>query len=74
MKSLLNLGASEKHNFFCQWYFLKIDKELEYFTIQQEEVEKIKWFKKTELEKELELNPDKFLASTSDILNKFRNS
>lgn len=57
-----------EHNFFLQRYYLKIDKDLEYFKIQENEVEAIKWFSKEELEKELKTNSDKFLPSTKILL------
>ncbi len=60
------------HKFFCQWYYLKIDKDIDYFKIQEEEVEAIKWIKKTDLEKELKSNPDKFLVSMAATLRKFK--
>jgi isopentenyldiphosphate isomerase len=61
-----------KHNYFCQWYFLKIDKELDCFKIKKDEVENIKWLKKNDLERELKSNPDKFLVGISKTLNKFK--
>jgi 8-oxo-dGTP diphosphatase len=56
------------YNFFCQWFTLEIDKELEEFTIQKDEVEEIKWFRKDELAKELEENSDGFLESIKDSM------
>jgi hypothetical protein len=43
-----------------QWYYLKIDKHLEDFTIQHEEIEQIKWYKKDELMIEIQKNPKNF--------------
>lgn len=47
-------------NFFLQWYYLKIDKSLEDFMIQEEEIEQIKWYKKEELLWEITKNPKNF--------------
>jgi len=62
---------SGKHNYFCQWFKLVIDKKLDEFIIQENEVEQIKWFKKDELLKELKNNPDNFLKSTKDYVRLF---
>lgn len=53
--------VSDEYNYFCQWYTLVIDKPVEDFVIQEEEVEQVKWFTRTELEKELREHPDKYL-------------
>jgi isopentenyldiphosphate isomerase len=50
-----------EHNYFGQWYLLTIDKPVEDFTIQEEEVEQIKWFARSELEKDICDNPEKYL-------------
>ncbi len=57
-----------KHKHFTQWFFALVDKNINEFTIQQEEVEKIKWFKKEELLKEINNFPDKFLKSIKDCV------
>lgn len=50
-----------EYNYFDQWYTLVVDKSAEEFIIQEEEVEQVKWFTHTELEKELRECPDKYL-------------
>jgi isopentenyldiphosphate isomerase len=40
-----------KHNYYCQFYFAILDVELDYFTIQEEEVENIRWFSLDEIKK-----------------------
>lgn len=50
-----------EYNYFDQWYTLVIEKPAEEFTIQEEEVEQVKWFTYTELEKELREYPEKYL-------------
>lgn len=52
-----------EHNYFDQWYTLVVDKPAEDFTIQEEEVEQVRWFTHTELEKELHDSPEKYLKS-----------
>lgn len=50
-----------EYNYFDQWYTLTIDKPAEDFTIQEEEVEQVKWFTRAELEKELREHPENYL-------------
>ena len=45
---------------FCQTFYLQLDKPIEYFKIQEEEVEQIKWFSKEELGNEVKTHPDNF--------------
>ncbi len=51
------------HNFFCQTFLLTLDKSVEEFKLQPEEVAEVKWFSKEELRKQLD-NPDFFTSST----------
>jgi len=50
-----------EYNYFDQWYTLTIDKPAGDFTIQEEEVEQVKWFTRAELEKELREHPENYL-------------
>lgn len=52
---------SGEHNYFCQWYTLVIDKPVDEFIIQPEEVKQVKWFSRDELTKELRDNPGGYL-------------
>lgn len=54
-----------KNNYFVQWYFEIVDKDISEFTIQKEEVEKIKWLSKQDFFKEVE-------DINSEILNSMR--
>jgi hypothetical protein len=38
-------------NFFCQFYIAKMDVAIDYFTIQEEEVERLRWFTVEEIKK-----------------------
>lgn len=60
-----------EHRHFTQWFFALVDKQIEEFTIQEEEVEKIKWFTKEELLNELKNSPDKFLKVIPECINFF---
>lgn len=50
-----------EHNYFCQWYTLVIDKPADDLVIQEDEVEQVKWFTRSELEGELHEHPERYL-------------
>lgn len=52
-----------EHNYFTQWYTLAVDKPAEDFKIQEEEVERVRWFTRTKLEQELRDNPQDYLKN-----------
>lgn len=54
--------VSGEYNYFNQWYTLVVDKTITDCTIQEEEVEQIKWFNRAELERDLAKHPEKFLS------------
>ncbi|MBU1129641.1 MAG: NUDIX domain-containing protein [Nanoarchaeota archaeon] len=54
---LIKDRTKKPHNHFCQWFFLKLDKEAKKFKIQKEEVEEVKWFSKEEIENLFDKNP-----------------
>ncbi len=63
----LQIGPKTKtegeYNHFTQWYTLVVDKEINEFTIQEDEVEELKWFSKEELLRELDSTPNEFLPT-----------
>ena len=65
------LREHTKYNYFSQWYLAVVDKPLEDFFIQKEEVERIRWFDPAELKKDLTENPDNYLKCISQCLDMF---
>jgi isopentenyldiphosphate isomerase len=51
-----------RDNEFFYIYFVKFDGDIKELTLQKEEVQKVKFFSINELKKELETNPEKFVA------------
>jgi isopentenyldiphosphate isomerase len=51
-----------EHNYFDQWYTAIVDKPAKEFTIQEEEVEQVKWFTRKELDRELQDHPEWYLS------------
>lgn len=52
--------VSGEHNFFVQWYLLEIDKPINEFVVNQDEVGEIKWFLKKDLRQKIENDSAKF--------------
>lgn len=55
------IRVEDEYSHFTQWFFCKLDKPLSYFTIQEDEVAEIRWFKKDEALKMIKDKEDKFL-------------
>lgn len=63
--------VSEEHNYFVQWYLLKIDNSEKEFVVNRNEVEEVKWFSREELRREVQANPDQFLISMKQWIEMF---
>ncbi|MBT5022472.1 NUDIX domain-containing protein [Candidatus Woesearchaeota archaeon] len=61
-------APSGKFKHFTQWFIAIIDAEIDYFTIQEDEVEEIKWWNKEELIKSFKKNPEEFLSKVRKYL------
>lgn len=61
---------SNEYNYFAQWFTLVIDRPIENFVIQEEEVEQLRWFTQAELEEELRKHPEDYLKGMSWALEK----
>ena len=60
-----------EYHYFCQWYFMQIDKPLKKYRLQKSEVAEVRWFKKEELIQELKNQPELFLPSMAQFINSF---
>lgn len=58
--------------YFVQWYTIMLDRNIEGFQIQTEEVEQIAWIPVTQLKKELQIQPEKYIDSLPGIVNQFQ--
>ena len=71
----LTLGPKIKvdgmYHHFTQWYTLQIDKNIDEFIFQKDEVEEIKWFTKEELLDQLKKNPTEFLPTMKTYFDLF---
>ena len=59
--------------FFCQWYSCTIDREIDDFRIQQEEVQDLRWWPKEELKKAIQETPELFTKTMPKYFEMFEN-
>ena len=57
-----------EHNYFSQQFRAIVDKKIEDFTIQEEEVEQIKWFSKDEINELFNEKPEMFINSFGNYI------
>lgn len=60
-----------EYNHFTQWFTAVIDREIDEFKIQKDEVNAIKWFSEEELRQNIKNNPDIFLDSFLEYVKIF---
>lgn len=58
----------EPRQAFCQWFTAVVDKPAIDFRLQEEEVEKLAWFPKDQLTKDVSAHPEKYTPSMPTIL------
>jgi len=61
----------EPRNYFCQWFTVVADKQLDEFTLQKDEVEELKWLPKEQLVKDIKENPQKYTPAFPTVLKLF---
>lgn len=66
--------TNDEYHHFTQWYVLTIDKNIDEFKIQEDEVEEVKWFTPEELKLKLTTNPENFLPNLSKYFDLFSQS
>ncbi|HIA91952.1 TPA: NUDIX domain-containing protein [Candidatus Saccharibacteria bacterium] len=57
--------------YFLQWFSLVLDKPIDYFTVQEDEVEQVKWIDAKELAKDIQENPQNYVPSMPRVLDTF---
>jgi isopentenyldiphosphate isomerase len=55
-----------EYHHFTQWFTLKVDQDIDSFKIQEDEVEKIRWFTPQELKNGLQMQPEEFLPRMNE--------
>ncbi len=63
--------TNNEYRHFTRWFTLVVDKGIDEFKIQEDEVEEIKWFSPEELLKQLDAQPDEFLPTMKKYFKLF---
>lgn len=63
--------TDNEYHHFAQWYTLNIDRDINEFKIQEDEVEEIKWFSPEEAKKYLQEHPEEFVPSMKKYFELF---
>lgn len=56
-------------NYFCQWYFVAVDREAENFVMQADEVDALEWVDIEKLKQDIQTNPNKYIPAMPQIIN-----
>jgi len=62
---------TDKAGYFCQWFFLVIDREIREFEFQASEVMDARWISKQELKQQIKQNPRMFSHSMDRWIEMF---
>ncbi|MGM5480867.1 MAG: NUDIX hydrolase [Nanobdellota archaeon] len=71
MKTIFKEEVKKENHYFCQWFIAKVDKSIEEFEKQDEEVERIKWFSQDEIRQIIKEKPNDFLPILIEKLELF---
>ena len=67
------IGPKQKiykaRKFHVQWFLINIDRNINEFKIQEDEVEQLAWKSKDELLSEIKENPEMYVPAMPDIVN-----
>ncbi len=59
------------HSHFTQWFLVTLDRDINDFKLCEDEVEKLAWIPKKELQEDIDKNPEKYLPSMPEIVKTF---
>jgi len=65
------IEVTGEYHHFTQWFTFKVDKDINDFKIQEDEVEELKWFAPQELKNELQEQSEEFLPRMSEYFKLF---
>jgi len=65
------IRVSKPRNYFCQWFRLTLDRTIEEFTVQEEEVEEITWVAREKLVEDMRKNPQNYIPTMDKIFKTF---
>lgn len=54
--------------YFVQWYYMVVNKPIDFFTVQKEELEQVAWISIDDLKNDVDKNPDKYISDMKQML------
>lgn len=54
--------------YFCQWYLVTLDRDVDTFVMQEDEVDELEWVDIEELKSDIKTNPDKYVPAMPQIV------
>lgn len=64
------IRITHPRNYFCQWYFVTLDRDADTFVMQEDEVDKLEWVDIEQMKQELKTSPDKYVPAMQQIVDK----
>lgn len=55
--------------YFCQWYFVTLDRDVDSFIMQEDEVAELAWIDTERLKEDLRNNPDRYVPAMPQIVH-----
>lgn len=56
-------------DYFCQWYFADVDRDIDSFVMQPEEVDELKWISMEDFLEDLSKNPGNYVPAMPQIID-----
>ncbi len=63
------IHITQPTNYFCQWYFVTLDRDVDSFVMQADEVDALEWADIEQMKQELKTNPDKYVPTMNQIVS-----
>jgi len=65
----LKIRITHPRNYFCQWYFVTLDRDEDSFVMQADEVDALEWVDIQRMKQELKTSPDKYVPAMQQIID-----
>ena len=68
----IKMRITYPRNHFCQWFLAQIDKVIDEFIMQEDEVDALEWVSIDYLKKDIISNPEKYTPSMPEVLRQMK--
>lgn len=63
------IRITHPRNYFCQWYFVTVDRDSDSFVMQADEIDALEWVDIRQMKQELKASPDKYVPAMQQIMD-----